>query len=67
MCVCARPTHKTTTLLLVTLLNIHLIFNFFFSNGLRNKPFLTWLLTASPHLQYVADYWAGMSPLPGGR
>jgi len=45
--------HETTTLLLVTLPNIHR-FNNLFTQRLSNKPFLIWLLTIPPHLKYVA-------------
>ena len=31
-----------------------LIFLIFFTLGLINKPFLSWLLTAPPHLKYAA-------------
>ena len=44
--------HETTTLLLVTLPNIHR-FQKKFAHRLRNKPFLILLLTTLPHLQYV--------------
>ena len=46
--------HETVTFLLVglTLPNIHR-FHIFFSHRLGNKPFLIWLLTASPHLKYA--------------
>jgi len=46
--------HETVTFLLVglTLPNIHRFHNFF-SHRLGNKPFLIWLLTASPHLKYA--------------
>jgi len=45
--------HATTTLLLVTLSNIHR-FKKNFIRTLSNKPFLIWLLTSPPHLKYVA-------------
>ena len=45
--------HETTTLLLVTLPNIHR-FNFFLTHTLSNKTFLIWSLTTPPHLKYVA-------------
>ena len=44
--------HETTTLLLVTLPNIHRFY--FFAYRLSNKPFLIWLLTTPSHLKYVA-------------
>jgi len=44
--------HETTTLLLVTLLNIHGLKKF--TDTRSNKPFLIWLLTTSPYLKYVA-------------
>ena len=44
--------HETTTLLLVTLPNIHRFKKSF--HTLSNKPFLIWLLTTPPHLKYVA-------------
>ena len=43
--------HETTTLLLVTLPNIHLFKKSTLT--LSNKPFLIWLLTTLPHLKYV--------------
>ena len=39
--------HETTTLLLVTLPNIHR-----FTDKLSDKPFLIWLVTTPPHLKY---------------
>jgi len=45
--------HKTTTLLLLTLPNIHR-FKKSFTHTLSNKPFLVWLLTTPPHLKYLA-------------
>jgi len=44
---------ETTTLLLVTLPNIHR-FKIIFSHRLSNKPFLIWLLTTPTQLKYVA-------------
>jgi len=48
----ARKVHETTTLLLVTLPNIHRLKKF--THTLSNKPFITWLLTTPPHLKYAA-------------
>jgi len=36
-------------------------FNFFFSLRLSNKPYLTWLLTTSPHLKYAATLPCNLS------
>jgi len=44
---------RTTTLLLVTLPNIHPVL-IFFTDRLSNKPFLICLLTTPLHLKYVA-------------
>ena len=45
--------------MLATLPNIHQ-FNFF-TDRLRNKPFLIWLLTTIPHLKYVATLPCNLS------
>jgi len=50
---------ETTTLLLVTLPNIHRFKNF--THTLCNKPFLVWLLTTPPHLKYVATLPCNLS------
>jgi len=47
-----RKVHETTTLLLVTLPNIHRFKKITYT--LSSKPFLIWLLTTPPHLKYVA-------------
>ena len=52
--------HETTTLLLVTLPNIHR-FKKFFTHRLSNKPFLIWLLTTPPYLKYVATLPCNLS------
>jgi len=52
--------HETTTLLLVTLPNIHRLKKFF-TRTLSNKPFLIWLLTTPPHLKYVATLPCNLS------
>jgi len=44
--------HETTTLVLVTLPNIHRFKKIPLT--LSNKPFLIWLLTTASHLKYVA-------------
>ena len=44
--------HETTTLLLVTLPNIHR-FKKKFTHALSNKRFLIWLLTTPSHLKYT--------------
>ena len=49
-----RKVHEITTLLLVTLPNIHRFLNFVFTDRLSNKLFLIWLLTTPSHLKYVA-------------
>ena len=51
--------HEITTILLVTLPNIHR----FNKNSLTisNKPFSIWLLTTSPHLKYVATLPCNLS------
>jgi len=51
--------HETTTLLLVTLPNIHRLKKF--TRTLSNKPFLIWLLTTPPHLTYVATLPCNLS------
>jgi len=50
---------ETTTLLLVTLPNIHRFKNF--THTLCNKPFLVWLLTTPPHLKYVVTLPCNLS------
>jgi len=45
--------------MLVTLPNIHQCN--FFTDRLRNKPFLIWLLTTIPHLKYVATLPCNLS------
>jgi len=52
--------HETTTLLLVTLRNIHR-FKKNFTDRLSNKPFLIWLLTTPPHFKYVATLPCNLS------
>ena len=52
--------HKTTTLLLVTLPNIHSL-KIFFTRRLSYKAFLIWLLTTPPHLIYVATLPCNLS------
>jgi len=52
--------HETTTLLLVTLPNIHR-FKKVFTHRLSNKPFLIWLLTTPPYLKYVATLPCNLS------
>ena len=49
--VCWPGAHETTTLLLVTLPNIHRLK---ITHTLSIKPFSIWLLTPPPHLKYVA-------------
>ena len=56
----ARKVHETTTLLLVTLPNIHR-FKKSFTHTLSNKPFLIRLLTTPPHLKYVATLPCNLS------
>jgi len=51
--------HKTT-ILLVTLPNIHR-FKKIFNDRLSNKPVLMWLLTTPPHLKYVATLFCNLS------
>jgi len=59
--------HETLAFLLVTLRNIYRLKKF--TDWLSNKPFLTWLLTTPPHLQYVAalpcnlSYWLALLTL----
>ena len=52
--------HETTTLLLITLPNIHR-FKKKFTHTLSNKPFLTWLLTTPPYLKQVATLPCNLS------
>jgi len=52
--------HETTTLLLVTLPNIHRLKNLF-THRLSNKLFLICLLTTQPHLKYVATLPCNLS------
>ena len=52
--------HETTTLLLVTLPNIHR-FKKKFTHTLSNNPFLIWLLRIPPHLKYVATLPCNLS------
>jgi len=52
--------HETTTLLLVTLPNIHPLQKKF-THTLSNKPFLIWLLTTPPHLKCVATLPCNLS------
>ena len=52
--------HETTTLLLVTMPNIHR-FKKNFTHRLSNKPFLIWLLTTPPHLKYAATLTCNLS------
>ena len=49
----------TTTLLLVTLPNIHQFY--FFHSPTQQYPFLIWLLTTPPHLKYVATLPCNLS------
>ena len=51
--------HETTTLLLVTLPNIHPLKKF--TDRLGNKPFLIWLLTTPSHLKYVTTLPCNLS------
>jgi len=51
--------HETTTLLLVTLPNIHQFY--IFIRTLSNKPFLICLLTTLPHLKCVATLSCNLS------
>ena len=53
--------HETTTLLLVTLPNIHRFKTKFFTHTLSNKPFLIWLLATAPDLKYVATLPCNLS------
>jgi len=59
----AREVHETTTLLLVTLPNIHPFKKsfHFFTCRLSSKPFLIWLLTTPPHLKCVATLPCNLS------
>jgi len=52
--------HETTTLLLVTLPNIHR-FKTNFTRRLSSKPFLVWLSTIPSHLKYVATLTCNLS------
>ena len=54
-----RKMHDTTTLLLVTLPNIHRLKKF--TRTLSNKPFLIWLLTTPLHLKYVTTLPCNLS------
>jgi len=51
--------HETTTLLLVTLPNIHRFKKI--THTLSNKAFLIWLLTTPSHLKYVATLPCNLS------
>jgi len=51
--------HEITTLLLVTLPNIHPLKKF--THKLSNEPFLIWLLTTPPHLKHVATLPCNLS------
>ena len=51
--------HETTTVLLVTLPNIHRLKKF--TRRLSNEPFLIWLLTTPSHLKYVATLPCNLS------
>ena len=54
--------HEITTLLLVTLPNIHPFKKFyFFTHTLSNKPSLIWLLTTPSQLKYVATLPCNLS------
>ena len=55
-----KKVNETTTLLLVTLPNIHK-FKKIFTDRLSNKPFLIWLLTTPPHLKHVATLPCNLS------
>ena len=54
--------HETTTLLLVTLPNIHPL-KFFFTRTLSNESFLIPLLTTAPHLKHGAALPCNLSLL----
>jgi len=53
--------HETTTLLLVTLPNIHRFKKKSFAHTHNNKRFLIRLLTTPPHLKYVATLPCNLS------
>jgi len=55
--------HKTTTLLLVTLPNIHRLKKIV-TDRLSNKPLLIWLLTTPLHLKYAATLPCNLSLIP---
>jgi len=59
LCWQARTVHETTTLLLVTLPNVHRLKKI--THKLCNKPFLIWLLTTPPHLKYAATLPCNLS------
>jgi len=52
--------HETITFLLVSLPSIHR-FRKKFTDRLSKEPFLSWLLTTPPHLQYVATLLCNLS------
>jgi len=61
VCGQARKVHETTTLLFITVPNIHRFEKLFFIHRLSNKPFLVWLLTTPPYLKYVATLPCNLS------
>ena len=56
-----KNVHESTTFLLVTLPNIRRFKNIFFTDRLRNKPFLIWLLKSPPYFMYVATLPCNLS------
>ena len=56
-----RRVLEITTLLLVTLPNIHRFLNFVFTDRLSNKPFLNLVINNPSHLKYVAKLSCNLS------